>query len=250
MTSSFDKPFELKGGVALVTGSARRVGKEIALELARQGMHLVIHHSRSEAEAQAVADEVEALGSQSLIVRADLSQPAEVERLFTEIQARYGRLDVLVNSAANFLRGAIRDLSLDEWHEALTVNLTAPFLVSQQAAQLMGERGGAIVNIADLSAYKGWVGYPAHSVAKAGLVNLTKVLAKSLGPTIRVNAIVPGPVLRDEGNSPEQWAQIGARLPLKRTGDPADVARAVAFLVAQPFITGTILHVDGGESLL
>ncbi len=242
---------DLKGKVALVTGSARRVGKTIALELARQGMHQVIHHSQSDQEAEATAGEVRALGVEALIVKADQRQLAEVERLFQSIRERFGRLDVLVNSASIFHRASIIDLSLEEWQNVLDTNLTGPFLCSQQAARLMRETGsgGSIINIIDLSAFAPWSGYPHHSVSKAGLKMLTEVLALSLAPEIRVNAVAPGPVLRDDDHTPEQWERAGQRLPLKHTGDPMDVAQAVVFLASQPFITGVTLRVDGGESL-
>src|SRR5579859_3032409 len=242
---------DLKGKVALVTGSARRVGKAIALELARCGMHQVIHHNHSNAEAQTTAREISALGVEMAIVKADQSQPAEVERMFAEIRARFGRLDLLVNSASLFERGSFIDLPFEDWQRSLAVNLTGPFLCSQQAARLMREKGegGAIVNILDMSALKPWKSYPAHTVSKAGLASLTELMAVSLAPDIRVNAIALASVLRDEERSPEQWEAIGKRLPVGHTGDPSDAAQAVVYLATQPFITGTILRVDGGDYL-
>jgi NAD(P)-dependent dehydrogenase (short-subunit alcohol dehydrogenase family) len=243
---------DLKDKVALVTGSARRVGKAIALELARNGMHQVIHHSASEAAAAETATAIRLLGVDVIVVKADLRRPDEVQRLFDATREQYGRLDLLVNSASNFRRGDILDITLEEWQDVLSVNLTGPFLCSQQAARLMRERGegGAIINILDLSAFHPWKTYPHHTVSKAGLKALTEVLALSLGPDIRVNAIAPGPVLRDVENTPERWEQIGRRLPLGHTGAPQDVAQAVVFLATQPFITGATLRVDGGEYLL
>jgi len=243
---------ELAGKVALVTGSARRVGKAIALELARQGMRQVVHHSSSDEEAAQTAAEIRALGVDAIIVKADHTQPDEVQRMFETIRQHYGRLDVLVNSASIFQPAAILDLSVEEWHHVLDVNLTGPFLCSQQAARLMRETGsgGSIINIIDLSAFHPQKMYPHHAVSKAGLKTLTEVLALSLAPDIRVNAIAPGPVLRDAGSSPEKWEMFGQRLPVKHTGDPADVAQAVVFLASQPFITGATLRVDGGESLI
>ncbi len=242
---------DLKGKVALVTGSARRVGQAIARELARQGMIQVIHHAHSDREADETAEMIRALGVQAIIVKADLSQPAEIQRLFGSIRHEFGRLDLLVNSASNFKTGNILDVSLDEWRSVLDVNLTAPFLCSQHAAHLMRETGagGSIINILDLSAFHAWKGYPHHTVSKTGLKALTEVLALSLGPDIRVNAIAPGAILRSENISPDQWAHTGARLPLGHVGDPADVAQAVVFLASQPFITGVTLRVDGGEYL-
>jgi pteridine reductase len=242
---------ELSGKVALVTGSARRMGKAIALELARHGLHQIIHHSESDQDAEATAAEVRTFGMEAVVVKADLRRPADIQRLFDEVRQRFGRLDVLVNSASTFTPGDLLTLPLEMWEETLAINLTAPLLCSQNAARLMREvgGGGAIINILDISALKPWKQYPAHSVSKAGLLTLTEALAQNLGPDIRVNAIAPGPILRDEANSPEQWEQIGKRLPLGHTGDPSDVAQAVVFLATQPFITGTTLRVDGGDYL-
>jgi NAD(P)-dependent dehydrogenase (short-subunit alcohol dehydrogenase family) len=243
---------ELKGKVALVTGSARRVGRAIALELARQGVNVIVHHSASDREAEETLSAARALNTDALVAKADLRQPADIQRLFETIRQHFGRLDLLVNSASSFKTGSILELSLEAWREVLDVNLTAPFLCSQHAARLMRETGagGAIINIVDLSGFRPWKSHPHHSVAKAGLVALTEVLALSLGPDIRVNAIAPGPVLRDEGNSPEQWQRLGQSIPLGRTGDPLDVAQAVVFLASQPFITGATLRVDGGKFLI
>ncbi len=243
---------DLKGKVALVTGSARRVGKAIALGLAAEGMHLVVHHhSSSDQEAAETADAIRAYGVETIIVRADQSRPDEVGRLFERVRESYGRLDVLVNSASNFRATPILDVSYQEWRDVIDTNLTGPFLCSQQAAGLMREKGGgAIVNIIDLSAFTPWKTFPHHSVSKAGLKMLTEVLALSLGPDIRVNAVAPGPVLRDEGRTPEEWQRVGQRLPLQRTGQADDVAQAVIFLAKQPYITGTTLRVDGGELLV
>jgi NAD(P)-dependent dehydrogenase (short-subunit alcohol dehydrogenase family) len=251
--SENDKPITLAGKVALVTGAARRVGQAIALELAANGMNLIIHHGSSPSDAQSTADAAQQLGARVLICQADLRQPAEISQMFAQAEAYFGWLDLLVNNAASFKHNALLHLPLSEWQEVLDTNLTAPFLCSQLAAQQMLRQdpaGGAIVNIIDTSALTPWPAFPHHSVAKAGLKMLTEVSALSFGPHIRVNAIAPGPVLRDAGNSPEKWAEIGATMPLKRTGHPADVARAVVFLATQPFITGTTLRVDGGDLLV
>src|SRR5260370_42050462 len=177
---------ELRGKVALVTGSARRVGKAIALELARHGMHQVIHHRNSDQEAESTTREIAALGVETLIVKADQSEPADVERMFSAIRERFGRLDVLVNSASTFEPSSILDMPFDDWKHTFSVNLDGPFLCSQQAARLMRERneGGSIVNILDLSALKPWKTYPAHSVSNAALAKLTEEMALSLGPDI------------------------------------------------------------------
>jgi pteridine reductase len=243
----------LSGKVALVTGSARRVGRTIALACAAQGLHIAIHYGNpsSADDAQVTADLAQQLGVRAEIIPADLRDPAQIAQLFAQVRAVFGRLDVLVNNASVFAKGTVSDTTLEAWQQALDVNVTAPFLCSQHAATLMREQaeGGSIINILDLSAFNGWATYAPHSVSKAALHMLTKVLALGLAPSIRVNAVAPGPVLRDEGNSEERWAQIGARLPLRTTGDPEDVAQAVIFLAQQPFITGITVRVDGGESL-
>lgn len=243
---------DLAGKVALVTGSARRVGKSIAHALAAAGMHIVIHHGNSDQAAQETLAEVSEFGGDNLVVQADLRHAEEIDSLFQRVDDHYGRIDLLVNSASFFAKGSITQITLADWQHALDVNLTAPFLCSQHAARRMVEQadGGNIVNIIDLSAYAPWRAYPHHSVSKAGLKMLTEVFALSVGPQVRVNAIAPGPVLRDDGNSPDQWERIGQRLPLARTGDPDDVARAVIFLATQPFMTGVTIVVDGGEHLL
>lgn len=245
---------DLHGKVALVTGSARRVGRYIALKLAACGMHMVVHYGNpsSAPEAETAAAEMAAHGVQVKIIRADLSDPEQIAALFAQVQKHFGRLDLLVNNAAIFPRQTLMDASLADWQNVLAINLTAPFLCSQHAARLMlaQESGGAIINIADLSAFRNWREYPHHGVSKAALVKLTEAFALELGGKVRVNAVAPGPVLRDEANSPEAWQRIGARLPVGSTGHPNDVAEAVAFLAAQPFITGVTLRVDGGEYLL
>lgn len=241
----------LQGKVALVTGSAKRIGKTIALELARQGMHQVIHYRKSEHEANQTAEEVRALGVKAVVARADQSDPADVNGLFEAIRSHFGRLDLLVNSASEFGRGSFLDLTLEAWQHTLDVNLTGPFLCSQHAVRLMMEHdGGSIVNILDLSAFHPWKSRPDHSVSKAALKMLNDVMALSLGPAIRVNAIAAGFILRDEGTTPAQWEGLTRRAPLGHGGDPSDVAQAVAFLARQPYLTGVTLPVDGGDNLI
>ncbi|HEU5102879.1 MAG TPA: SDR family oxidoreductase [Roseiflexaceae bacterium] len=243
---------DLKGKVVCVSGAARRVGRAIALEFAHQGAHLVIHHSSSDADAESAAQEAQALGVEALIVKANVADPSEVARMFETIRARYGRLDVMVNSAASFTRTPLLDVGYDEWQAVLGVNLSGPFLCTQHAAHLMiaGGRGGAIVNISDNSGLKPWKARPAHSVSKAGVIMLTQVSALNLAEhNIRVNCVVPGPVLRPAGEPEEVLVQIARGLPLGHIGQPNDIARACVFLASNDFATGSILRVDGGEGL-
>jgi pteridine reductase len=158
----------------------------------------------------------------------------------------------LVNSASVFQAADLLDVTVDDWEAVMAVNLRAPFLCSQHAARMMqsGSGDGVIINIADIAGQVSWVRFPHHSVSKAGLIMLTRVLAKSLGPGIRANAVVPGPVMKPEGMPDVLWQALGDVLPLGRTGSPQNVVQAVLALVENDFITGTILNVDGGDALI
>jgi NAD(P)-dependent dehydrogenase (short-subunit alcohol dehydrogenase family) len=243
---------DLKGAVVCVTGAARRVGRAIALEFARQGAHLVIHHSSSDADAESAAAEARALGVEALIVKANQADPDDVTRMFDAIREHYGRLDVMVNSAASFKRTPLLEIDFAEWQSVIGINLTGPFLCTQHAGRLMvaGGRGGAIINISDNSGLKPWAARPHHSIAKAGVIMLTQVSSLALAEhNIRVNCVVPGPVLRPAGEPEEVLESIARGLPLKRIGQPNDIARACVFLATNDFATGSILRVDGGEGL-
>jgi NAD(P)-dependent dehydrogenase (short-subunit alcohol dehydrogenase family) len=187
-------------------------------------------------------------------VQADLRTQAGVESIFTALQEHFGELHILVNSAANFQQRELLEVSLEEWQETMAINLTAPFLCTQAAAAIMRANdppGGVIINILDKGVIQPWPKYAHHGISKAGLWMLTQVSAVSLGPDIRVNAVIPGPVLRPAGKemTDAEWAKVGERNPLKRTGTPEDVARAVAYLASEDFITGAAIPVNGGEHL-
>lgn len=246
----------VKDHVVFVTGSARRVGRAIALGFAQQGANVIIHHhSPSSADAaKSAVEEAKAFGVDTLLVQGDQSNPQDVAKIFEKIEARFGRLDVMVNSAANFMKTPLLEISYEEWQEVLGVNLTGPFLCTQHAARMMNksEKGGSIINISDVGGLRPWKTRPHHSVAKAGVIMLTKASAKSLGQyNIRVNAIVPGPILpSSDDDDPSNFEAMGKKLPLMRTGNPSDVTDACIFLAMSSFITGTILTVDGGESII
>lgn len=241
----------LQGKVAVVTGAAQRVGKAIALALAAEGAHIVLHYHRSEQAARQTQAEIAALGVEVTSVQADLSQPDSVAPVIDATRETFGRLDVLVNSAATFQKRDFLDVSLKDWDYLMAVNLRAPFLLSQQAARLMqtGD-GGLIVNISDLIGLRPRRTYPHHSVAKAALISLTQVMALALGPDIRVNAVAPGLILPPDTLPAAKWETYGAALPLERTGATRNVQQAVLALVANDFINGQTLVVDGGESLV
>lgn len=242
---------DLNGKVALVTGGARRLGRELSLGLAKAGADVVVNYLHSRAEAESTASEIMALGRRALAVRADVSQKAELAFLVRETADFFGRLDVLVNSASTFESTPILGIEEEEWDRVLAVNLKGPFLLAQLAEPLLRrDGGGVIINIADLSGLQPWPSYAHHSVSKAGLIHLTKILARALGPDVRANCIAPGTVLPPEDYTEAQLRQSRDRSVLHRIGSPADVVRALLFLVESDFVTGEVVVVDGGRMLL
>ncbi|MFW6135423.1 MAG: SDR family NAD(P)-dependent oxidoreductase [Chloroflexota bacterium] len=244
---------DLETRTVFVTGSARRVGRAIAIAFAEHGANLVLHHvSPSSAEkARKTAEEIGGLGGEAVIVTGDQSKPADVARMFSEVQDHYGSLDVMVNSAAILRRTELLGVSYEEWQRVIGVNLTGPFLLTQHAARLMIERGttGAIINIADNGGLVPWPAHAHSSVSKAGLVMLTQVAALALAPHgIRVNCLVLGPVLAPPGKE-EVFRRIVEQVPLGHAGTPAEVGHACVFLAQNEFTTGAILRVDGGEGI-
>ncbi len=241
---------DLAGKIALVTGSARRVGRKIALALAERGCNLLIHYNNSANEAQAAVDAAKATGVRASSVQANLSTIDGIEKLFQGLDQAYERLDLLVNSAAIMPQANLMSVSEEEWDQTLDLNLKAPFFCIQRAAGRMQPQGGAIVNISDVAGLRPWARYPTHSISKAGIEMLTAVAARALGPKIRVNAVAPGPVLRSEWIDERRWHEITGALPLQRGGSPDDVAKAVIFLFENDFITGETITVDGGRNLV
>ena len=242
---------ELPGKIALITGGAHRVGREISIALAQAGCHLAIHYHHSEKAAKDTASAAKALGVNTAIFRSDLRKGDQIEELFLLIDSQYGPLDILVNSAAIMNKVAFQKAEEDDWHDTIDLNLKAPFFCIQKAAERMLINGaGAIVNISDIAGLRPWRDYPIHSVSKAGLEMLTKVAARAYAPEIRVNAVAPGPVLKPDEMSNARWQELGAALPLQHCGNAEDVARAVIFLLENDFITGETLVVDGGNQLI
>jgi len=249
MVQSADKSEEsLRGRVALVTGAAKRLGRAVALRLAEEGADVVVHYRSSAADARTAVAEIEKFGRRGHAIAADLTRVADIKRLFDEAAKQFGRLDILVNCAANFLPSSIISTTEEVWDASLDSNLKAPFFCAQAAAPLLRRTRGTIINFADTGGLLGWPGYIAHSVSKAGVVMLTKVLAKALAPEVRVNAIAPGTITMP-GDPPEWEADFIKLAPLRRTGAPPEVADAVLFLAQSNFITGQVLVVDGGRTL-
>ena len=249
MLSDLKKTEEsLAGRVALVTGAARRLGRSIALRLAREGADVVLHYRGSDAAAGEVTAEIEALGRRAVALSADLRHPAEIRRLFDEAARRFGHLDILVNNAAVFFPTRLETTTEDHWDTVLDTNLKAQFFCAQAAAPLLKESRGAIVNVASVGGLLPWPGYIPYSVSKAGVIMLTRCLARALAPEVRVNAIAPGTISMP-GDPPEWEADYIRQAPLGRTGTPDDVVEGVLFLLRSAFITGHVLAVDGGRSL-
>jgi NAD(P)-dependent dehydrogenase (short-subunit alcohol dehydrogenase family) len=239
------------GKVALVTGGARRVGRALRLALAEAGADVIVHYNSSASEAQDVTREIAALGRRALALQADVAHGVEVRRILREVESEWGRLDILVNSAASFESAPFLEIGEDDWERVLAINLKGPFLLMQSAAPLLRSSGeGVIVNITDLSAFQPWPSYAHHSVSKAGLVHLTRIAARALAPSIRVNCIAPGTVLPPEGYDGIGSDGTSDRRLVTPAGSPADVARALLFLVESSFITGQTIVVDGGRLLL
>jgi pteridine reductase len=238
----------LQGRVALVTGAAKRLGHAVALRLAEEGADLVVHYNSSAKEAQEAVAQFEKLGRRAVAKQAGLTSVADIRRLFDEVGKEFGRLDILVNSAANFLPGSIISTTEEVWDASVDTNLKAPYFCAQAAAPLLRRAKGAIINFADAGGLLGWPGYIPHSISKAGVVMLTRVLAKALAPEVRVNAIAPGTITMP-GDPPEWEADFIKLAPLRRTGTPCDIADAVSYLLRAEFLTGHTLVLDGGRSL-
>ena len=235
--------------VALVTGGGVRVGRAVALGLAEDGYDLVVSYRTSAGGVEEVAEAVRALGRRVRTVRADLSREADAVRLARAAGESFGRLDLLVNSAASFVAGDLLAVAAEEWDAVMAVNLRAPFLMVRETADLLRAARGSVVNVVDLSALQPWTRHPVHSVAKAGLLHLTRVMARRLAPEVRVNAIAPGAVLLPERYGEADAERVRGWVPLGRIGTPGDVVGAVRYLAGAGYVTGEGIVVDGGVGL-
>lgn len=240
----------LTGKVALVTGGAHRVGGAISRALGHAGADIVIHYHSSADEAESLRSELAAAGRHASVFRADVKRPPEIAALMDHVRLEHGRLDVVINSASAFESAPVLEITEEMWDRVLDTNLKGPFFVAQAAAALLRERGGNIINIADLSAYQAWPSYAHHSVSKAGLVHLTRVLARALGPEIRVNGVAPGTVLPPDGYDGTGSDGTSDRRVVTPKGTPEDVTLAIEYLLTGNFITGQTVIVDGGRMLL
>jgi pteridine reductase len=242
----------LSGKTALITGAARRVGAAIARSLHSAGANLVLHYRSSVEDATELAQELNAARPASVsLVSANLLEIDKLPALARTASEAFGSLDILVNNASSFYPTPVGDITEIDWDDLVGTNLKAPLFLSQAAAPALHAQRGLIVNLADIHGMRPLRRHPVYSVAKAGLIMLTRSLARELGPHVRVNAIAPGPVLwPEDGLDPALQAEIIDRTALKRPGSALDVARAVLFFATDaPYVTGQILAVDGGRSV-
>lgn len=240
--------------VALVTGAAVRVGRAIAVELAQAGYDIALHFHRSAEAAEAAAHHIHSRGRRCTLHAFDLAEPESPQRLIKETAEQHGRLDVLVNNAAVFEAAggdSIESFDPAVWEHLLRINLIAPAALCHHATpHLRASRSGSIVNLCDVAAEHPWANHLAYCASKAGLVSLTRSLARALAPQVRVNAVAPGIAAFPEHYAAETRARLIARVPMKRSGTPEDVAGVVRFLVVEgAYVTGQVWSVDGGRSL-
>src|ERR1035437_7040328 len=239
----------LLGKVALVTGAAKRIGRSVALRLADEGADVIVNYRASKDAAEEVAAQIAAKGRRAAAIQGDVAKRADVAALFAAIEKDFGRLDILVNNAAIFFSAKFEELTEEQWDSILDANLKSQFLCSQAAAPLLRRGGnGRIINFASLGGLLAWPAYTHYCVFKAGVIMLTRCLARALAPEITVNAIAPGTISFPE-DSPDIAGDFIRRAPLRRTGTPEDIDDAVVFLAQSPFITGQVIVVDGGRSL-
>jgi 3-oxoacyl-[acyl-carrier protein] reductase/pteridine reductase len=238
----------IEGKTALVTGGAHRVGKAIAMTLARAGANLVINYHSSDEAARQTVREAQALGVGALAVQADVGDLQQVRTMVASAGEQFGAVDILINSASIWKQTPLPMGDFADWHRVLGILLNGSMYLADAVAPMMQERGeGAMVNIVDLSAWKPFSGYIAHSVGKSGLLALTRQLALELAPAVSVNAVAPGPVLPPPDYGPEEIDRVARRTLKGRWGSAQDVADAVRFLVEADYITGEVIVVDGGE---
>ena len=238
---------QIDGKIALVTGAAHRLGRSIALALAQRGCDLMVHFNQSENEAAETAERIAALGVRVATVRADLAHTEGVQAVFQAVDEAFGKLDLLVNSAAILERCTFLEVSEADWRSTIGLNLKGAFFVLQQAARRM--ETGAVVNVSDTAGHRPWKEFPLHSISKAGLEMLTQVAAHALAPQIRVNAVIPGPTLKPPWMTADRWEEVTGRIPLGQAVPSNNVAEAVVFLMTNEYITGHSLRVDGGDLL-
>lgn len=235
--------------LALVTGAGRRVGRVIALHLAGQGFAIGVHYHASEDEAGETIEDIRKMGVAAYPLKADLSDPLEIQHLFKQIDEIPLPLGVLVNSAAIMQRSDLLKIDVEEWDTMFNLNTRAVWLVSREAAARM-RTGGSIINLSDVGAGKNWTGYGAYAVSKSAVETLTRVMARQLAPKIRVNAIAPGLLLRGGETSEMEWRALIEKVPMKTAGEIDQFLKTLDFLLSNGYITGEVITFAGGYQLV
>lgn len=239
---------ELAGRVALVTGAGHRLGRAIALALAGRGMPVAVHYHRSRREADVTVHAIRELGLRAECFPADLSDAAAARDLPVRVAGSFGQLDVLVNSAGIMTRATVEETTVEMWDQVHDLNLRAMFFTVQGALPWLRKARGRVINLADVGGLEPWPHYAAHCVSKAGVVMLTRTLARALAPDITVNAVAPGAVLPPEDWDAAALAHLARTTPLQRLGSPEDVTAAILYLLeGGDYVTGETLVVDGGR---
>lgn len=241
---------EIRGKVALVTGGARRVGREIVLSLAREGARIGLHYNTSRDEAEKTKHAAEEHGTEVFLLQGDFSRIDVVQDVVEKCHRHWGQLDILINNASVYYSTPLDAVSEEQWDDLLSINLKAPFFCARAAARMM-KNAGKIINIADVSGYIPWSDFIPYCTSKAGLIAVTKGLAKALAPDIQVNAVAPGTVLLGDDALETHAQEIERETLLKRIGSPQDIANTVIFLLkGSDYITGETIAVDGGSLLV
>src|ERR1051326_3187158 len=238
----------LTGKVALVTGAGKRLGRAVALRLAEEGADVAVHYHQSAKDAAEVVGKIEEMGQKAVAICADLVSIDQIRQMFLDAGNEFGRLDLLVNSAANFLPGSVISTTEEVWDTSMNTNVKAPFFCAQTAAPMLRRSRGSIGNFGDTGGLVGWAGSVCTWVSKRGVVMVTRRRAKALAPDVRVNAIAPGTITMP-GDPPEWESEFVKLAPLKKTGKPSDIADAVIYLATAEFLTGHTLIADGGRTM-
>ncbi len=233
---------------ALITGASHRVGREIALHLARRGFDIGLHFSKSIEDARRTKIEIESIGRKVLLLQADFNNPDEIDGLFTLLLKDKVKIDILVNNAAIMPKSDLMKIGWEDWDKVMNINLRGVWLVTRKTVEFM-KSGGVIINISDAGAEMHWTGYGAYGISKYAENELTRLLAKELAPGIRVCGIAPGLLLKSESMSQEEWDRLAERVPGKSAGDMEAFLKTLDLLIDNGYITGEIITLNGGASL-
>ena len=241
---------QVSNSTVLITGAAVRIGRVIAVDLAKHGWDVALHYNNSKADIETVAHEIESLGQRAVVLQADFNKPEEVEKLVSDCHAALGPATCLINNSSVFLKDELDTLSKDQWDTQLNVNLKAPVFLSQSFAQMLPQtETGNIINIIDQRVWKLTPLFFSYTISKAALWTATQTLAQALAPRIRVNAIGPGPVLQSVYQTPEIFENHKKMLPLKLSTNPQEIADTIRFILDAPAMTGQMIALDGGQHI-